>query len=134
MHLVIDTNVLISALLAKSTTYEIILFGDLELIVPEYSLEEIERNREELQKRMKIDENQFFIVLNLLLSHVTIVPRAKYKDREEKAKQITPDLKDFPFFALAIAKGIPLWSNEGKLKQQKEVTVYNTKDVLSFLR
>ena len=118
MRLVVDTNVLISALIARSTTYDIIVFGNLELLVPEYSLEEIERNRKELQTRMQIEDNEFFVALNMLLSHVIVVPREHYTEFEVEAKSMTPHQKDFTFFALALAKNIPLWSNEGRLKKQ----------------
>lgn len=40
MKLVIDTNVLISALLKNSVTREILLFPSLEFLLPEYALEE----------------------------------------------------------------------------------------------
>jgi predicted nucleic acid-binding protein len=42
MQLVVDTNVLISALLARSKTFDVIILGDLELYAPEYALWEIE--------------------------------------------------------------------------------------------
>ena len=86
MRIVVDTNILIAALMARSTTHEIIILGDFQLLVPEYALEEIERNRTDLQKRMGVGTDEFFILLNLLLSHVMVVPREEYMYMEEKAK------------------------------------------------
>ncbi|MDO8553282.1 MAG: PIN domain-containing protein [Candidatus Micrarchaeota archaeon] len=133
MQLVVDTNILISALVARAITFDTILLGNLELSTPEHTLEEIERNREDLQKRMKISQSEFSVVLNILLSHVTVIPREQYIHTEEKAKTISPHYKDFPFFALALAKGLPIWSNELRLKNQEIVKVYNIKEVLDFV-
>jgi predicted nucleic acid-binding protein len=133
MQVVIDTNVLISALMAKTKTFEIIVFGDLDMHVPEYSLEEIERHKEELRERMHIPDDEFDLALDLILSHVTVVNREKYRLFESHAKKICPDQNDFPFFALALAMGTPLWSNDKRLKDQKEIIVYNTKDMANLL-
>lgn len=133
MQLVVDTNVLISALLARSKTFELILLGNLELFVPEYSLGEIEKHKDELRKRMEVSEQEFSVALNLILSHVTVVNHQNYKDFEAHAKKICPDQMDFPFFALALAMKIPLWTNEVRLKNQKEIVVYNTKEIVQVV-
>jgi len=132
MQLVVDTNVLISALLVKSKTYEIIVFGDLELLVPEYSLEEIEKHKDELCKRMGVSRDEFNLALGLILSHVTVIPRHYYHEFETRAMSISPDHTDFPFFALALAKQIPFWTNETRLKKQNAVAVYNTEEILEM--
>ena len=132
MQVVVDTNVLISALLARSKTFELIVFGDLELYVPEYALGEIERHKSELRKRMGIGEEEFVLALNIILSHVIVISREQYRESEAKARKISPDPSDFPFFALALARKIPLWTNETRLKKQGEVVVYDTQNILAL--
>lgn len=44
MKLVIDTNILISALIKNSVTRELLLFPTMEFMLPEYALEEIENH------------------------------------------------------------------------------------------
>ena len=44
MRLVIDTSILISALLKDSTTREILLFSNIEFLLPEYAFGELERH------------------------------------------------------------------------------------------
>ena len=65
MRLVVDTNVLISALVARSKTFEIIILGDLELFAPEYALGEVERHKEELGARMGVSQEEFNVALNI---------------------------------------------------------------------
>ncbi len=133
MPLVVDTNILISALLAKSTTYELIVTRGLELFVPEKSIEEINNNREELRNRMEVSETEFESVLILLIRQVEVIEREQYKKFEDKATEISPHLKDMPFFALAMSRKLPLWTNEKRLKNQKEVIVYNTKEIIEIV-
>jgi len=133
MQLVVDTNVLISALLARSKTFVIIVLGDLELFAPEYALGEIDRHKEELRERMGVSQEEFDLALNLILSHVVVINRQRYESFEAHARKICPDEKDFPFFALALALRIPFWTNETRLKVQKEVIVYNTKEMVELI-
>lgn len=44
MRLVIDTGILISALLKDSVTREILLFSLIEFLIPEYAFEEFEKH------------------------------------------------------------------------------------------
>jgi len=133
MQLVVDTNVIISALLAKSRTFELIVLGDLDLFVPDYSLQEIENHSEELVGRMGVSKEEFSLVLGIILSHVTVVNRQSYTKFESHAKNICPDPDDFAFFALALSMKIPLWTNDAKLKKQNEIRIYNTKDLIELL-
>jgi predicted nucleic acid-binding protein len=133
MQVVVDTNVIISALLTISKTFEIMVFGDLELYVPEYALGEIERHKDELRKRMGVGEEEFVLALNIILSHVIVISRQQYLDSEAKARKISPDPSDFPFFALAPARKIPIWTNETRLKKQGEVAVYNTGEIIALV-
>ncbi len=50
------------------------------------------------------------------------------------ALRITPDKDDADFVALSLKTNAPLWSNDKRLKEIKEITVLNTKDLLKLLR
>ena len=50
MKLVLDTNVLILALLKSSATRAILLHPSFEFFLPEFGLEEIRRHKPELRK------------------------------------------------------------------------------------
>jgi predicted nucleic acid-binding protein len=81
---------------------------------------------------MGINEEEFTLALNIILSHVIVASREQYLEFEETARKISPDPPDFPFFALALAKKIPLWTNEVRLKKQGKVVVYNTQEILAL--
>ncbi len=46
--------------------------------------------------------------------------------------EISPDPKDIRYFALALWLGIPLWTNEKRLKGQDKVLVFTTSDFLKM--
>ncbi len=52
MRLVIDTGILISALLKDSATREILLLSSTEFLVPEYAFEEFEKHKDKLSIRI----------------------------------------------------------------------------------
>ncbi|TVM04219.1 MAG: hypothetical protein CV087_00825 [Candidatus Brocadia sp. WS118] len=58
MRLVIDTSILISAILKDSATREILLFADIEFLLPEYALEEYEKHRKIISKRSGLSEKE----------------------------------------------------------------------------
>lgn len=51
MKLVIDTNILITALLKDSKTRELLLFPSFEFLLPEYALQEVEAHKSLLSKK-----------------------------------------------------------------------------------
>ncbi len=135
MQLVIDSNIIMSALIANGTTRSLIFDTELTLISPEYVLTEIEKHKQELIEKAKMDENKFNLLLELILSEITIIQKKEYERYLEEAKSLITDKDDSPFLALAICFNCVLWSNDRKIKeQQHRVNVYSTEDLIKKLR
>ena len=133
--LVIDTNILFSFFKSDSTTRKIIykLRGFLDLYTPEYAYDELQKYKEVIIKKAGISPEKFEEILGLL-SHIIIpIPEDEYTDTIHEALKITPDLGDIDFIALAIKLNCPVWSNDKKLKQIKNVKVMNTSEIISLL-
>ena len=59
-----------------------------------------------------------------------LVPFEEIKPFIEKAKAISPDVKDVPYIALALKLNIAVWSNDGSLKEKQDtVKVYATHEI-----
>lgn len=56
MKLVIDTNILFSALVRNSITRKMILSDVFEIYVPEYLFNEIDKHKEEILKKAEMGE------------------------------------------------------------------------------
>lgn len=52
----------------------------------------------------------------------------------KKAKLLSPDPNDCPYFALALKLGCPIWSNDKRLKTQYNVKVYSTEDLVGLIK
>ena len=133
MDLVVDANILFAALIKKSITSELLFRDDLHLYAPEFIFTEFEKYREFVKKKTERTDEEFDELLELFQRRVVIVPIEDIKPFIKKAKEISPDIKDVPYIALALKLNIAVWSNDGPLKeQQKTVKVYATHDIAKW--
>ncbi|MBI5894227.1 MAG: PIN domain-containing protein [Deltaproteobacteria bacterium] len=136
MKLVIDTNVIISALLKNSVTREILLFPSMEFLLPEYALEEVEAHKDTISKRSGLEKEEIDIVLSVLLENITIIPAAEIKDNITKAHRIIGSIDPFdvPFAALALSiENDGIWSNDKHFENLKGIKVWNTAELLKLI-
>ncbi len=134
MKLVLDSNIIFSALIKKSTTRDIILSDVFELHAPEYIFSEITKHKELLLNKSKMNDGDFDALLLLLQKHIQLVPKEKYNEKMALAEDIFKDIDitDSPFLALALALNCKIWSNDGHFKQQDKVEVHTTKELTNF--
>lgn len=130
--LVIDTNVLISALIKNGLTRNILTNLKINFLFPELSLEDIYFYKKEIIKKAKISENQFYILLLRILKYIKIVPLdILIKFREDADKLIGKiDKEDTIFIATALAFNCPVWSNDKHFKKQNKIKILTTKDMM----
>ncbi len=136
MHVVLDTNILFSALIRDSTTRKLILEYEGMFLFPEYIFEEAEKHKEDivLKSGMRIDE--FNRILSLILRKVIIVPSELLEPYRQEAYEIVKDIdvNDVLFVACALAyKESVIWSNDAKLKEQSRIGVINTAEAMELL-
>ena len=66
MRIIIDSNVLFSALIRDSTTRRIILEYDYFFLFPSFIFEEVEKHKEELFKKSKMTKEDFDSLLGFI--------------------------------------------------------------------
>ena len=132
MDLVVDANIIFAALIKDGNTIELLLEPNLHLFVPEFLFSEISKHKKELMEKTKRTEDELDEILNILEHKMTIIPMEEFESFLNKAKEISPDPDDVPYFALALKLNIAIWTNDKKLKEQKRVKVYNTRDILRY--
>ena len=130
MELVADTNILFSFFWTNSLTKKLLSSSKLLLYSPTFALEEINFHKEEIMKKAQISEKAFKDLRFELATSVVFEDISSYKGFLKRALETSPDPHDVDFFALALAKGIPLWSNDRLLKTQRTVLVLSTKELL----
>ena len=60
------------------------------------------------------------------LAEIKEFKKNEYVDFLSEAKNISPDPKDVPYFALALKFNCPIWTNDKLLKTQKKVKIIST--------
>ena len=86
-----------------------------------------------IQTKMKRTREEFITIMHQLYEVITVVPEEEYEKYIEDAGKISPDDKDVMYFALALKLRCPIWSNDAKLKEQDQVVIYNTSELVRLL-
>ena len=137
MKLIVDTSVLIAALMKKSTVRELLLNPLFEFYVPEYCIEEIERHVGEISERSGLSVENVYLLLGVLLASVQVVPAERFSKRIKEAEKIMDkiDMDDVPFIALALSfPNDGVWTEDRHFLEQRRVKVWRTRDLLKMLR
>ena len=134
MYLVVDANILIAALIRDSTTRKLLLSEKFELVAPEFLAGEIDKHIAEISKKAKVEKAELrSLILQLLkTSKIRAYKPESFAGKMKDAIAISPDKYDSPYFALALHLRCPIWSNDKKLKNQSEVTILSTKEVMQM--
>jgi predicted nucleic acid-binding protein len=128
--LVVDTNLIFSALISKSSKIRETLFeSKFVFYSPNFLITEIFTHKEKLLKSSKLNEEEFYLYLNGIIECITFVP-IDFIGKESRqiafdlCKNI--DIKDTPFIALAIELDIPIWTGDKKLKTGLKIKGFNS--------
>jgi len=132
MDLVVDANVIFSALIKDNFSCCLLFSGKFHLFTPEYIFIELEKHKEELLEKTERTIEEFYRLLEVLKRRITIVPLEEIIDYVEIAEKISPDPGDMAYFALALKINGSIWSNDKKLKQQNQVSVFHTHELVKL--
>lgn len=118
--IVVDTNLIFSALIPKASKIREILFEkNTSFFAPNFLITEIYKHKEKLITNSKLSESEFHLYLNGIIEKIQFVPIdfISLESRQEAydlCKDI--DIKDTPFIALTIELGLPIWTGDKRLK------------------
>jgi len=131
MHILIDSNILISALIKKGFTRDILTNFNANFLFPEQGLEEIYFYKSEIIRKSKINEKEFYVLLLRLLKYVRLIPIGIFINFKDEANKIMGkiDKDDVLFIAAALALNCPIWSDDKHFRRQKRVEIFTTKNM-----
>jgi len=132
MILVVDANILFSALLKNSLTSELLFEENLKLYTADFIIDEFFKYEQILLKRTHRTRIDFIMMLHQLKEIVTVIPETEYASFIKDAKSISPDEKDMIYFALALKLKCGIWSNDKRLKSQNHIKIYSTAEVANL--
>ncbi len=137
MKIVLDSNILFSALIKDSATRQLILKYENTFLFPSYIFNEFEAHKDELMIKSKMGKKEFDKLLELLLKKVLIIPDEALKAYREEAIEIVKgiDKDDAVFVACALAyPESVIWSDDKDLKKQKKIKIVSTTEMVTLLK
>jgi len=136
LNIIIDSNVLFSALIKNSVTRRIILEYHSFFLFPSFIFDEMDKHKEILLKKSEMNSKDFNLLLNILLRKVMIIPTEVLSPYKKEAYKIVKDIDPDDTLFIACALAYPdsfIWSDDKKLKQQSKIQILNTSEMLSAL-
>ncbi|MBI5880884.1 PIN domain-containing protein [archaeon] len=133
MDIIIDANVLFSILIKEGKTEEIFFKEQVNAFAPEFLLEEFRKYEPLIREKTGRRQDEFAEFMDALKRRITIVSNKETEPFIARARKISPDPKDAEYLALALKMRAAVWSNDKRLKQQKEVSVYSTEQILMMI-
>lgn len=134
MKIVLDTNILIAALLRDSQVRKLISLKNHEFCTPSYVLQEIKEHEEELLTKAHLSKEEFKAILNSITQNISLVSDDQIAESFEKAKQIMDsiDKDDTPIIATALAiQAEGILSFDGHFKEQSTIKIFQIAELLS---
>ena len=133
MKLVIDANVVISALIANSKTRELIVTLEPDLLTPAFVHDEIGNYEDLIVEKSGMSPDRVAQFIDLLFQYIDVVPASEFYPAIESADDAIggTDPDDVLYLACAIACDAAIWSDDSDFDEQSMVETYSTSDVIN---
>jgi len=133
MKLVIDANVVISALIADSKTRELIVTLDPGLLTPAFVHDEIENYQDLIVEKSGMSPDRVVQFIELIFQYIDVVPASEFYPAIESADDAIGDTDpdDVLYLACAVANDAAIWSDDSDFDEQSIVETYSTSDVIN---
>jgi len=136
MILIVDANVIISALIRDSKSRELLTISPFTLYSPDTLLDSINKYKEEFIEKSGLSAEDFETLLNFILEKVTIIKQEEYKSKLEQADKIMGhiDIEDVDYIALALSiENGRIWSDDAHFQKQDKIKSYKTEDIVKIV-
>ncbi|MBI2971410.1 MAG: hypothetical protein HYY37_03275 [Candidatus Aenigmarchaeota archaeon] len=107
MDLVVDANVLFSALIKEGITSELLFVEELHLYAPEYIIAEYAQHKRFILAKTGRSDEEFSKLLSVVGRRVSLVPMSEVKPFVQEAENISPDPDDTPVCCVGAQTALP---------------------------
>lgn len=135
MLIIVDVNVVLSALIKNSTTRELIVKSEQDFCFPEPSLHKIRKYKDLILTKSGLSQTEFSILVNTLFDFIRLIPTEELMSYSEEAKRTMEhiDPEDVLFIAAALSQeNGAIWSDDKHFDKQNRITVLKTKDMVKL--
>lgn len=130
--IVLDTNIIISALIKPGITREIIIKNSFEFLTPAYTLTEIYKYKGLICEKSGISFKEFDELIKKLFKYIQVLNPTFYFSYLKEASKLIEDIEDIPFIATALAFNCPIWSDDKHFQKQNSIRIYTTKEIIGL--
>src|SRR3989338_503344 len=102
MKLVVDANIVFSAIIKDGKTRKLLFDESLKLFSPEFLMEELHKYESMLIEKASITDAEFHRILDVLQRRIQLVNHEEIENFMKESKAFSPDIKDGEYFALAL--------------------------------
>ena len=132
INLVVDTNILFSALIKNGISREILIDCPFSLYTPENMLSEMEKHKDLILQKSGLSNEEFDILFKIIAEKINVIKQEKYFSHIEEANSLIGhiDKDDIPFIALALSfKNEGIWSDDNHLTKQNKIRIFKTEEM-----
>ncbi|MBI2135096.1 PIN domain-containing protein [Candidatus Woesearchaeota archaeon] len=133
MKIILDVNIILSALIRDSATRKIILNSQFDFYFPEPSLHKIRKYKDYILEKSGLTGKGYDKLMAILFKYIRLVPTEEIRKNWGKAKKIMEyiDKEDVVFIAAALSiSGSAIWSDDRHFERQDKVKVLKTGDMV----
>ena len=135
MKIILDVNVILSALIRDSTTRKIILNSQFDFYFSELSLHKIRKYKDYILEKSGLAEEEYDKIMATLFKYIKLVSTEEIEKNWHEAKKIMEhiDKEDVVFIATALSiSDSVIWSDDGHFEKQDKVKIMKTKDIVKL--
>lgn len=135
MIIIIDVNILLSALIKDSTTRSLILTSGQDFYFPEKSMQKIRKYKQYIKEKSGLSDLEFLKLFHTLMKFIKIIPDEELLEEWDNAKRIMEhiDPEDVTFIAAALSQEEAIiWSDDRHFEKQNAIITLKTKDVIDL--
>ena len=136
MKIILDVNVILSAILKDSITRRIIFKSKHHFYFPEYAFEKIEKHQDYIIEKSRLEKEEFSTLLKRLFKHIEIIPTINLEEHWLKSTRIMEEIdpEDVVFIAAALSiQCAVIWSEDKHFNKQKVIKFLKTKDMMRLM-
>ncbi len=136
MIFIVDVNVVISALMKKGKSRELLIDSPFMLYSPETLISSIRKYEGLILEKSGLSKEDFETLLSLIIEHIEIIEKEEYEKHLEEADKLIGhiDKEDVPYIALASSRvNDGIWSDDRHFQQQKKIKIWKTEDIIKAM-
>ncbi|HLC84182.1 MAG TPA: PIN domain-containing protein, partial [Candidatus Nanoarchaeia archaeon] len=121
MRIILDSNIVIAALMRDSHIRHLIFSSEQSLCFPQFMVDEIHSHKGLILEKSGMDESSYQQLLVKLLGKLSLIPTDLIKKHLGQATEIMKliDVKDAPFIAAALSyPDAVIWSDDKDFEKQ----------------